>query len=379
VPKLRVEGWRKINHSYAVVNQFQLLELIRRPGLTLSHLDLPYLHSHWGEQQNGIGLSKQDILSLDGLAPANAQTACDAIYRISSPLDLHYNFEQTRLAVFAVTELGLEVPTSIQLNEIRQFEARGGLIVTPSAWSAHLLMEHGFLPGAVKVIPHAASAQYFFPQEASKILAQRQALGFEQDEVLLLNIGAPLWNKGLDILIKAFAIAHQKRPKLRLMIKDQQKTYGLSGNDFIRVELARYGLLTESILNAITLLSVNLNLPQMSSLYNCADWYISPYRAEGFNLPALEAMACGTPVIVTGGGATDEFVFGSPNHRLTAKEYRQAKIQNKTIGAYREPELDELIQLLLTIGPKKLPARCLASPAFCSWTLAADRLVSLFE
>jgi glycosyltransferase involved in cell wall biosynthesis len=379
VPRLRIEGWRKINHSYAVVNQFQLLELIKRPELTLSHLDLPYLHSHWGEQQNGIGLSKQDILILDGLAPANPQTACEAIYRISSPLDLDHNIEQTRLAVFAVTELGLEVPTSIQLNEMRQFEAQGGLIITPSTWSAHLMMEHGFSPGVVKVIPHAASAQYFFPQEASNILAQRQALGFEQDEVLLLNIGAPLWNKGLDILIKAFAIAHQKRPKLRLIIKDQQKTYGLSGKDFIRAELVRHSLLTESILNAITLLSVNLNLPQMSSLYNCADWYISPYRAEGFNLPALEAMACGTPVIVTGGGATDEFVFGSPNHRLSAKEYRQATIQNKTIGAYREPELDELIQLLLAIEPKKLPAQCLATPPFCSWALAADRLASLLS
>jgi len=379
VPRLRIEGWRKINHSYAVVNQFQLLELIKRSDLTLSHLDLPYLHSHWGEQQNGIGLSKQDIFNLDGLVPANLQTGCDAIYRIGSPLDLDRNIEQARLAVFAVTELGLEVPTSLRLNEMRQFEAQGGLIVTPSVWSANLLMEHGFSAGVVKVIPHAASAQYFFPQEAPKILTQRQALGFEQDEVLILNIGAPLWNKGLDILIKAFAIAHQKRPKLRLMIKDQQKTYGLSGNDFIKAELVRHGLLTESILNAITLLSVNLNLPQMNSLYNCADWYISPYRAEGFNLPVLEAMACGTPVIVTGGGATDEFVFGSPNHRLSSEEYRQAKIQNKTIGAYREPELDELIQLLLAIEPKKLPAQCLATPPFCSWALAADRLASLFS
>jgi glycosyltransferase involved in cell wall biosynthesis len=379
VSLLRVEGWRKINHSYAVVNQFQLLELLKRPELTLSHLDLPYLHPHWGERQNGIGLSKQDILSLDRLASASVQTACEAIYRISSPLDLHHNIKQARLAVFAVTELGLEAPTSIQLNEMRQFEAQGGLIITPSTWSAHLIMEHGFAPSVVKVIPHAASEQYFFPQEAGNILAQRQALGFVQDEVLLLNIGAPLWNKGLDILIKAFAIAHQKRSNLRLIIKDQQKTYGLSGNDFIRAELVRHGLLTESILNAITLLSVNLNLPQMNSLYNCADWYISPYRAEGFNLPALEAMACGTPVIVTGGGATDEFVFGSPNHRLKAKEYRQATIQNRTIGAYREPELDELIQLLLAIEPKKLPAQCLATPPFCSWALAADRLASLFS
>ena len=34
---------------------------------------------------------------------------------------------------------------------------------------------------------------------------------------------------------------------------------------------------------------------------------MSSYRGEGFNLPVLEAMACGLPVVVTSGGATDDF------------------------------------------------------------------------
>ena len=39
----------------------------------------------------------------------------------------------------------------------------------------------------------------------------------------------------------------------------------------------------------------------------CADVYVSPYKAEGFNLPVLESMALGVPVIVTSGGPTDDF------------------------------------------------------------------------
>jgi tetratricopeptide (TPR) repeat protein len=46
----------------------------------------------------------------------------------------------------------------------------------------------------------------------------------------------------------------------------------------------------------------------MASLYRACDVFVSPYRGEGFCLPALEAMACGLPVIVTDGGATDDFV-----------------------------------------------------------------------
>ena len=35
---------------------------------------------------------------------------------------------------------------------------------------------------------------------------------------------------------------------------------------------------------------------KMADLYRAADVYAAPYRAEGFNLPVLEAAACGVPV-----------------------------------------------------------------------------------
>ena len=45
-----------------------------------------------------------------------------------------------------------------------------------------------------------------------------------------------------------------------------------------------------------------LSTKQMAEFYLAADAYVSPYRAEGFNLPVLEASACGIPVICTKGG-----------------------------------------------------------------------------
>ncbi|MDC0835413.1 hypothetical protein POG22_20795 [Geitlerinema sp. CS-897] len=40
--KLFVEGWRYISQSYAVVNQFQLLELLTRSHVNLFHREMPY-------------------------------------------------------------------------------------------------------------------------------------------------------------------------------------------------------------------------------------------------------------------------------------------------------------------------------------------------
>ena len=48
---------------------------------------------------------------------------------------------------------------------------------------------------------------------------------------------------------------------------------------------------------------------QMAALYNLADAYVTPYHAEAFNMPALEAAACGVPLIVPRGGPTDDFVY----------------------------------------------------------------------
>src|SRR5918996_561 len=52
----------------------------------------------------------------------------------------------------------------------------------------------------------------------------------------------------------------------------------------------------------------DLPFEELPALYRAADVVVLPYRAEGFCLPAVEAMACGVPVIHNGEGPTAEFV-----------------------------------------------------------------------
>ena len=167
----------------------------------------------------------------------------------------------------------------------------------------------------------------------------RQRLGFDREAVIFLNVAAPIWNKGLDLLIQAFVQCFHQYPHTRLLIKDQQAVYGISTKDTVLREIALLGeSKNESLLNAIRVIP-DLNLLQLRELYCIADYYVSPYRAEGFNLPVIEALACGTPAIVTEGGATQDFCSEENALFIEAVPYRNVKINGRHVNAYQAPIL----------------------------------------
>ena len=376
---LTVQGWRGINHSYALVNQFQLLEMLKHPPLALSHIDAPFHYPHWNRSSNGAGFHAGDEALLSALATPGDSPA-DWVLRIFSPLDLKPPAKGTRLAVFAVTEYGLDSGYFAPDSHIGQFEADGGVLITPSHWSGKRMIEYGFRPETVHVVPHGVSRSYFQALPQAVIDAQKAALGFAADEVILLNIGAAIWNKGIDVLLKAFALARQKRKDLRLVFKDQRNTYGISGENFVQSTLSSAGLLSADVLNAITLIPANLTMDQMNSIYNVADCYVSPYRAEGFNLPVAEALACGVPVIVTEGGATDDFVNGPESRKLRSTLHLNAVIQQRNVAAYCEPDADHLVELLATT-PRK-PVRTenfVPAASICDWSGPVNQILALLK
>lgn len=64
----------------------------------------------------------------------------------------------------------------------------------------------------------------------------------------------------------------------------------------------------------------SLHAEELRDLLAGADAYLSPYSAEGFNLPALEAVAVGTPAIVTAGGPTDEYLPDEVASKVLARQ-----------------------------------------------------------
>lgn len=367
---LQVEGWRGISHSYALVNQFQLLHWHKSNLASIQHIDMPFVMAHWASGENSAGFHADDMHIIQNISePIEPQ----AIYRIFAPFGLDTPVDLPTVT-FAVTEFGLN-DSNYNQEMVNRYAARGGKIHTPSTWSKNRLMASGIPEDIIHVIPHAADSNYFFQMDADSIAKNREAIGYQADDVILLNVGTHHWNKGLDVLIKAFATARQKNTRLKLLLKDQRSTYLMNSESYVHQTLGDIGMNDPETLDAIRLLSGHLDLSQLNALYNVADAYVTPYRAEGFNLPALEAQTCGTPVIATAGGATDDFLSDVHCIKIQGTLHENENLkEDLQINAYVDPDLNHLIDVLTNLKNKDTTIK----PSLqLSWFVPAEKLCKL--
>ena len=75
-----IEGWRGINHSFALVNQFQISELIKSNEIYFN--DAPFVSNKWDKNKNSGGLEKK--LSEQIIYLHKFNQSHDVTYRISS-------------------------------------------------------------------------------------------------------------------------------------------------------------------------------------------------------------------------------------------------------------------------------------------------------
>jgi hypothetical protein len=62
---IKINGWRKVSHSYALVNQFQILHWRKFLGIDIHHEDAPFIFGHWGDSVNPSGFKDIDVKIID--------------------------------------------------------------------------------------------------------------------------------------------------------------------------------------------------------------------------------------------------------------------------------------------------------------------------
>ena len=308
----------------------------------------------------------------------------DVVLSLSSPI-APVRQDGVRQLTFMVTELGLGAKSFEGGEPDRAaYTAGGNRIVTPTNWSRDRLVDFGFDAQGIEVISHGVRMATFHPLSREERATNRANLGLRDEEFVFLNLGVATWNKGLDLLLIGFARARQRHQHLRLILKDQRDLYGVSIEPVIKDVVQRHpALFTEGVLNAIMVVPGNLNPAELRLLYGVADCYASPYRGEGFNLPVLEAIACGTPVVVTDGGATDDFVSDEVAIRVASRAGDQVDGEGRVFGRYREVDGEAFVQALLShvdgwrSARPRLQDHCMDLAQRFSWARAVDRLETL--
>lgn len=383
--RLLIAGWRGISHSLALVNQHQIVSLARRGDFALSHVDMPTPNALWNRRDHNSGFAPEDDALINSLAAAD-EAEVDCVYRICAPM-YPPNPSARRTLTFGVTELGYD-PASLRYpdQDLGQITAGDNLVITPTRWSRDRLIDFGFDEAKVRVVRHGVDLKTFRPLSVDEIAANRQSLNIPQDAVVFLNVGVPTWNKGVDLLLRTFAQVHRRYPHTRLILKDAAGLYGYSSDNVINsVHQSHPGLLNDDVLAAISVVAGNLSQAELCWLYGFVDWYVSAYRAEGFNLPVLEAQACGTPVIASSGGSTDDFC-NTEGVRKIASVFHRGPLPGHTECCWVEPDPGALEALMVRAaeeGPRRPypedPLRQLAraNAERHSWDAAVDDLVAL--
>ncbi len=338
---LQIEGWRGINHSYAIVNQWQLLELYRRPGLDLCHVDRPFFNAGWNAGANGSGFSAAQRQLIEGIRGPRPGETPDVVYRIAFPFDVS-PCEAGRVFVFGTAEYQHTDGMFGSGDTARAIGDERLSIVTPSHWSKAGFIATGFDPARVHVVPHGIDPASFRPIERKARKTLRNLMRVRNDDFVLLSVGAMTENKGIDLLLTAFARLRAKHRHLKLVLKDQSNLYGLTA-DRILAQLAASAdghLFTEDVVSSIVFVSHNLGIAELAALYGAADCYVSPYKAEGFNLTPLEAAACGVPIVVTRGGSTDDYFDAAIGLQVDSRRMQSGR------RAWLEPDPESLFEAL---------------------------------
>jgi len=210
----------------------------------------------------------------------------------------------------------------------------------------------------VEVVPLGVDHAFFSPGDRAHA---RRALGLHGEGPLLLFVGRIQPLKGAEVALEAFELLVRSVPNALLVIVGGPS--GPRGD----AEVATLHAMVEAFgLGG----RVRFVAPQphelLSTYYRAADCCLVPSRSESFGLVALEAAACGTPVVAAAvGGLTTLVQHGRTGYL----------VENGDAEAYAKFAADICADPLLQA---ELGACGASMAAGYSWSITADRLRRLY-
>jgi D-inositol-3-phosphate glycosyltransferase len=201
-------------------------------------------------------------------------------------------------------------------TEIIQFA--DGLIAPTPVEEEQLVQLYGADPSHIHVISPGVDTERFHPIPQAHA---KERIALCPDCRLILFVGRIEPLKGIDNLLRAIALVVARRPELR-----EQLHVPIVGGDADRIreddEMVRLQELREElgIVDIVTFLGAR-DQDTLQYYYSAAEMVVMPSDYESFGMVALEAMACGTPVIASNVGGLSFLVrHGRTGYRVPARD-----------------------------------------------------------
>lgn len=251
-----------------------------------------------------------------------------------------------------------------RIEEERKLYADCEIVVATTPPQLDFLVKEYEVPaGKVRMVPPGYDDHRFYPVSEASRAGIRRRLGFEGQVVLAL--GRLARNKGYDLLIDAFSLVATRVPDAVLHL-------AIGGEDMNENER---GLLAELKERAAATGHAErihfgsfISEGDLADYYRAADVFVLSSRYEPFGMTAIEAMASGTPTVVTvHGGLYRALSFG--RHALFADPFDREDLGITMAKVFRHPRLRTRLSRM---GAHK-------ARGLFTWTGIAHQLVAAVE
>ena len=207
----------------------------------------------------------------------------------------------------------------------------------PSKWQAQCTINQGADPNKVKVVPEGVDVNTFYPEEVDHN-------DYDDGRFKFILFGRWDYRKSTKEIIETFLKEFKPFEPIDLILSIDNPWSGDGFGD------------TEKRLNHYKFIDERLKIKHFPSRKDYIKYikkghvFLSCARSEGWNLPLIEAMACGTPSIYSECSGQMEFAEGKglPVRVLGEKPALDADYNhfNSTVGNYYEPNFDDLAKVM---------------------------------
>lgn len=173
------------------------------------------------------------------------------------------------------------------------------IIANSECTKRDLIDAYSLDPDVVRVIYHGVDFHRFCPGAAS--MAEEVLMRYGIRSEYVLHVGALVGRKNIPMLLEAVALLRSRGVwEGRQLVLAGAASPGLQGADAVYNSVDKLGL------GDIVVFTEHVPAAWLPTLYAKAAVLAFPSKYEGFGLPVIEAMACGTPVIASSGSAVTE-------------------------------------------------------------------------